>query len=65
MSPFFIPFKKWVQYRPMAPFTHNVKKIKGAVHKKGDIDATCKQAFRPIARLPIDVGNGVGVGDPK
>ena len=45
----------------MAPFTHNVKKIKGAVHKNVDIDATCKQAFRPIARLPIDVGGGEDV----
>ena len=30
----------------MAPFIHNVKKIKGAGHKSGDIDGTCKQALK-------------------
>ena len=26
----------------MALFTHNIKKIKGAAHKNGDIGGTCK-----------------------
>ena len=26
----------------MAPFTHTVKKIKGAAYKNGDIDGMCK-----------------------
>ena len=29
----------------MVLFTHNVKKIKGAVYKNGDVDGTCKQAL--------------------
>ena len=45
MSQFFVPFKNWIQCNPMAPFTQDIKKIKGAAHKNGDIDATCKQDF--------------------
>ena len=30
----------------MVPFTHTIKKIKDAAHKKGDVDGTCKRAFR-------------------
>ena len=25
--------------------THNIKKIRAAVHENGDVDGTCKQAF--------------------
>ena len=32
----------------MVPFTHIVKKIKGAAHKSGDIDGTCKQALKLV-----------------
>ena len=42
MSPFFIPFKKRVKYSPMMLFTHNVKKIKDAIHKNCNVDVACK-----------------------
>ena len=44
-SPFFVPFQKWVQCSPMMLLTHNIKKIKGAVHKNGDTDCTCKRSL--------------------
>ena len=40
----------------MMLFTHNIKKIKGAAPKNGDIDSTCKQAFssaNKMVRIPI------------
>ena len=42
----FCTIKNWIQCIPMALFTHIVKKIKGAVHKNGDVDDTCK---RPLS----------------
>ena len=48
-SMYFRTFQKWAQYRPMVPFTRNVKKIKGAAHKSGHVDGTCKQSFRAKA----------------
>ena len=30
----------------MVLFTHNVKKIKVAAHKNGDVDGTCKQSYK-------------------
>ena len=38
--------QKWVQCRPVELFTHNVKKINGAAHKKGDVNGTCKRAYK-------------------
>ena len=29
----------------MVQFTHNIKTIKGAAHKNGDIDGTCKRGL--------------------
>ena len=47
MLPFFVPFRKCIEYSPMVLFTPDVKKIKGAAHtKKRDIDVTCKQALK-------------------
>ena len=50
MSRFFVLFKNrlTIYSLKMVPFTHDVKKMKGAVHKNRNIDATCKQALRPI-----------------
>ena len=31
----------------MVPFTQNVKKIKGAARKDGDVDGACKQTLTP------------------
>ena len=42
-SPFFCNVLKWVQCSPIVLFTHNVKKIKGAINKNSYIDDTCKQ----------------------
>ena len=36
----------------MAPFTHDVKKSKGAAHNNDDIDATCKHALTTKLRDP-------------
>ena len=33
----------------MVLFTHNVEKIKGATHKNGDIDHTCKRTLRHLS----------------
>ena len=46
---------KWVEcslYVTHAPFIHNVKKIKGATHKNGDIDVMCKQDSTTKLRDP-------------
>ena len=32
----------WVQYSPMVLFARSIKKIKGAAHKNGAVDGTCK-----------------------
>ena len=45
MSSFFELFKNRLNAVLSHPFTHDVKKIEGAAHKNGDIDATCKQAL--------------------
>ena len=45
-SPFFVPFKNGFNGDPMVLFTHNVKKIKGAAHKNGDVDGRCKRGLR-------------------
>ena len=37
---------KWVQCNSKALFTCNVKKIKGAANKNGDIDGMCKRTLR-------------------
>ena len=36
----------------MALFTRNVKKIKGAAHKNGDIDGACK---RTLVKYPVGI----------
>ena len=43
-SPFFVPFKNGFTavLRPVL-FTHNIKKIKHAAHKNGDVDGKCKR----------------------
>ena len=46
---------------PMAPFTHDVKKIKGATNKNGDIDVTCKQALRPPQNDSIETTSAPNV----
>ena len=48
-SPFFIP----VQCSPRVLFTHNVKKIKAAVHSKGDIDGACKRGLKVCLRYVL------------
>ena len=50
MSPFYVPFKIG-SIQSYEPFTHNIKKIKVAAHKNGDVDGTCKQALT----LQLDV----------
>ena len=47
MSPFFEPFKNGLNVVPWHCLYINIRKIKGAAHKNGDIDATCKQILRP------------------
>ena len=42
VSSLFVLSQKWIQCSPMMLFTHNVKKIKGAVPKNGDTDGACK-----------------------
>ena len=37
--------KDWVQHSLVALFTLDIKEIKGAAHKNGDFDGTCKQAL--------------------
>ena len=39
---------KWVQYNSVEQFTHNVKKIKSAVHENCDVDGMCKQECIPV-----------------
>ena len=34
---------KWVLCSPKALFTYNVRKIKGAAYRKGEVDGTCKR----------------------
>ena len=46
--------QKGVQCSPIVLFTHNVIKFKGAVHKNGDVDDTCK--WGPTVRLNRLVG---------
>ena len=41
----FCTVSKWVQCISMALFTHNAWKIKGAAHKNGEVDGTCKKCF--------------------
>ena len=36
----------------MVLFTHNVKKIKGAADKNGDVDGTCKQTHKVYLHIP-------------
>ena len=40
-----ISVRQW-KYAIVVLFTHDVKKSKNAAHKNGDIDGTCKQAFK-------------------
>ena len=42
MSPFLYSLN-WVQCSPKALLTHNVRKIKGAAYRKGDVGGTCKR----------------------
>ena len=42
---------KMVQWIPMTLFTCDVKKIKDAAYRNGDIDATRKQGFRHVGLL--------------
>ena len=44
LSPFFIQFKMGPS-SSMELYTQNVKKIKGAARKHGDVDGTCKRAL--------------------
>ena len=37
----------------MVLFTSNIKKIKDAVHKNGDVDGTCKRALKGVPILRI------------
>ena len=32
----------------MVLFTYNIKKIKGAAHKNGDVGDTCERAFKSV-----------------
>ena len=48
-SPFFI----LVQCSLKVLFTHNVKKIKDAVHSNGDIDGTCKRSLKVCLRYVL------------
>ena len=41
----------------MVLFTHNVKKIKGAAHKNGYVDGTCKRGLRNSHSLVEKVSN--------
>ena len=43
---------KLVQFIPTVLLTHNVKKIKGAAHKNGDIGDMCKRALKVPSYLP-------------
>ena len=51
---------KLVQFIPTVLFTHNVKKIKGAAHKNGDIDDMCKRALKVPSYLPPATKLGQG-----
>ena len=37
----------------MVVFTYNVKKIKGAAHKNGEVDGMCKRAFNVCVKFYI------------
>ena len=39
----------------MVQFTRNVEKIKGAAHKKGDVDGTCKALFTCTVNVTVFV----------
>ena len=41
----FCTVSKWVEWIPMAMFTHDVKKIKGAADRNGLKTVTCKQGL--------------------
>ena len=47
---------KWVQYNSMVLFTHNVKNIKDAAYKNGDVDGTCKRALKNWVHTEISLG---------
>ena len=39
----------------MVQFTRNVEKIKGAAHKNGDVDGTCKGLFTRTVNVTVIV----------